>query len=78
MASYQQLARLSIDSEAITVALDQTSLDSPGPITAIGPVGHDHAGSMHLGLADRSSDYVLVFKDGVRLIYQPPKQETVK
>ncbi|MEO8240718.1 MAG: hypothetical protein ABI832_00325 [bacterium] len=66
-----------IDSQTISVALDETNLDSPGQITAVGPLGQIVAGSMHLGLADpASSDYVLVFKQGVRLIYTPGTRET--
>jgi lipopolysaccharide export system protein LptC len=61
-----------IDSQMIRVALDQTSVDSPGAITAQGPVGEITAGSMHLGLSTTpGGGYVLLFKDGVRLIYLP-------
>ena len=58
-----------IDSQMVRVALDQTGVDSPGTITAAGPVGTITAGSMHLGLA--GSDYVLLFKGGVTLVYLP-------
>ncbi len=64
-----------IKSQSITVALDQTSVDSPGAITADGPVGTITAGSMHLGLAGSAgSGYVLLFKGGVTLLYLPTKQ----
>lgn len=66
-----------IESQEISVALDKTSLDSAGPITATGPVGSIQAGSLHLGLAPNiSSTYVLDFKSGVRMIYLPGKQGT--
>jgi lipopolysaccharide export system protein LptC len=66
-----------IESQQITVALDMTSLDSAGPITATGPVGTIQAGSMHLGLAGNGrNNYVLVFKSGVKMIYLPSKQGT--
>ena len=64
-----------IETQQITVALDRTSLDSPGPITAAGPVGSIEAGALHLGLASSNpNSYVLVFKSGVRMIYLPAKQ----
>ena len=64
-----------IETAGISVALDRTSLDSLGPVTATGPVGVVKAGSLHLGLASADpQSYVLVFKDGVRLIYLPGKQ----
>lgn len=66
-----------IETRQIRVALDQTSLDSDGPIDATGPVGHITAGSLHLGLAVATpAQYVLVFKGGVRLIYLPSRQGT--
>jgi lipopolysaccharide export system protein LptC len=64
-----------IDSQLLRVALDKTSLDSPGFVTAAGPVGTITAGSMHLGLtSEPGSDYVLLFKDGVTVVYDPAKQ----
>lgn len=63
-----------IETEGISVALDRTSLDSLGPITATGPAGTFTAGALHLGLADGNpSAYVLVFKEGVQMIYLPGK-----
>jgi lipopolysaccharide export system protein LptC len=63
-----------IETAGLQVALDQTSLDSDGTIEAKGPVGQITAGSIHLGL--QGTNYVLLFKDGVRLIYLPTKQVT--
>ena len=66
-----------IETEGISVALDRTALDSSGKVTATGPAGSFVAGSLHLGLADTDpSAYVLVFKDGVRMIYLPTTQGT--
>lgn len=64
-----------IDTQALNVTLDMTSLDSPGTVTAKGPVGTITAGSMHLTPGAKPADgYVLLFKDGVSLIYLPSKQ----
>ena len=66
-----------INSQSIRLALDQTSIESPGAITADGPVGKLTAGSMHLGLAGGDgSGYVLLFKGGVTLLYLPSSQGT--
>jgi lipopolysaccharide export system protein LptC len=64
-----------IETQEISVALDRTSLDSTGPITAIGPVGQIAAGALHLGLSGSNPrSYVLVFKSGVHMIYLPARQ----
>ena len=63
-----------IETEGISVALDRTSLDSLGKVTATGPAGTFTAGALHLGLADGSPPtYVMVFKQGVQMIYLPGK-----
>ena len=56
------------------VALDRTGLYSTGgPVTASGPAGEISAGAMELTLG--ASGYLLVFKSGVRLLYQPQKKD---
>jgi lipopolysaccharide export system protein LptC len=59
-------------SQRFVAALDETDLVSDGPVTGDGPPGHLEAGSMRLR-ADREAtgQYLLVFKNGVRLIYVP-------
>jgi len=70
-------AGYNIETQQLLVALDKTSIDSTGAITATGPVGNIRAGSMHIGLSGVSADdYVLVFKNGVQMIYLPAKQGT--
>lgn len=61
-----------ITTDTISVALDRTSLDATGPIKATGPTGLIEAGEMHLGLVE--GGYVLVFKAGVHMVYQPATQ----
>ncbi len=60
----------SITSDAIEIGLDQTWLESPGPVNAAAPFGSLTAGSLRLDRAD-DGDQTLVFKNGVRLLYQP-------
>lgn len=66
-----------IETQSVSVALDKTSVDSDGPITATGPVGSITAGAMHIGLTGTDpGSYVLLFKNGVRMIYLPAKEGT--
>lgn len=62
-----------VNAEALDAALDRTSLHSAdGPVTADGPPGHLEAGSLEVTrIPDNAGAYVLVFKDGVRLVYRP-------
>ncbi|MCA8869688.1 MAG: hypothetical protein KDA67_13620 [Rhodobacteraceae bacterium] len=57
-------------------ALDRLDIQSQGEITATGPLGEIRAGMLHLKLdedadAESPPGYLLVFKDGVKLLYQP-------
>lgn len=66
-----------IETAGLSVALDRTALDSLGPVTASAPLFSLKAGSLALRLADPAQlNYVLVFKDGVRMVYLPVKQGT--
>jgi len=61
-------------SEQIVSSLDETDVVSEVPVTGDGPPGHLEAGSMRLRAdPDAPGEYLLVFKGGVRLIYQPEK-----
>ena len=55
----------------VSVATDRTALDSDGAVTATGPIGNLTAGALHIGTS--GAGYVVVFKDGVRLMYLPPQ-----
>lgn len=58
-------------SERLNATLDQTFLESPGAITGTGPLGDFSAGRMVLEQQGESGTYVVVFNEGVNLIYQP-------
>ncbi|MFC2969928.1 LPS export ABC transporter periplasmic protein LptC [Acidimangrovimonas pyrenivorans] len=64
-----------IDAAKLTGALGKTDVQSDGPVRASGPLGTLDAGAMHLrqepGTTAEPGGYVLVFKDGVKLVYQP-------
>ena len=62
-----------IETEGVSAALDVTHMQSGGSITATGPMGKINASAMVL-TQETDGDgvaYLLVFKQGVRLIYLP-------
>ena len=63
-----------IQTGRIVTSLSRTEISSSGKITAIGPLGKITAGQMVLQQKidhDSKSTYELVFKNGVKLIYDP-------
>lgn len=60
--------------DSLTLNLDRTGLHSAGPVEGFGPLGQLTAGRMALTPAEGANGrYLLVFNEGVRLIYQPGK-----
>ena len=57
------------EAAALSVATDRTALDSDGAVRASGPIGTLTAGALHIGQS--GAGYVVVFKGGVSLIYEP-------
>ena len=60
-----------IETDALTAALDRVDAATEGPVTASGPAGTIDAGRMTLTQRAETGAHVLVFKDGVRLVYDP-------
>jgi len=60
-----------IDTERLTARYDIVQAETAGSVLATGPAGQITAGRMTLERDPETGDYLLVFKDGVRLIYQP-------
>lgn len=58
-------------SDRIATRLDVSKIESPGTVSADGPTGHLTAGGMVIAREDDTDTYLLVFKDGVKLVYQP-------
>lgn len=64
-----------IEADTLATRLDRTEMVSPGPVAAEGPPGRLTAGTMTITAAPEASDgYVMVFNDGVRLVYHPAGQ----
>lgn len=61
-----------LETAEISARLDRTGLESRAPVRATGPAGEITAEGMVLSQDNRTpGEYVLVFKGGVRLVYQP-------
>lgn len=61
-----------IDTKGLTSKLDRTELESDGAVRATGPLGTLDAGQARIAPAEGdASTYLLVFKDGVKLVYVP-------
>ncbi|WP_300515310.1 hypothetical protein [Aliiroseovarius sp.] len=61
-----------IDTKGLTSKLDRTELESDGAVRATGPLGTLDAGQARIAPAEAdASTYLLVFKDGVKLVYVP-------
>lgn len=64
--------------KGLSFALNTVDIQSEGEITATGPLGVIRAGSLRLSLnspnhTKAARNYVLVFKNGVKMIYNPNK-----
>lgn len=61
-----------LETAEVAAKLDRTGLESRTPVLATGPAGEIRADGMSLSQDNRTPGaYVLVFKGGVRLVYQP-------
>lgn len=61
-----------IEMEGMTSRLDRTDLESDGAVRATGPLGTLDAGQAQIAPVNRgAATYLLVFKDGVKLVYVP-------
>ncbi|WP_371170106.1 LPS export ABC transporter periplasmic protein LptC [Aliiroseovarius sp. 2305UL8-7] len=68
-----------IATDGLTTAMDATYAKSNGPVEASGPMGDMTAGTAEITKqGDGPSTYLLVFKDGVKLVYQPQTEGEVK
>lgn len=60
-----------IKTALLEAATDHSVLTAPGTVKAVAPYGTLTAGSMRLSSDDDGATHVLVFNDGVKLIYLP-------
>lgn len=60
-----------VATESIAAMLDVSRIESSGMVEADGPIGTFTAGRMEISQDIETENYLLVFKDGVKLVYQP-------
>lgn len=61
-----------LETATMTARLDRSGLEAPGEVRATGPAGTITSGGMQLGQDNRTPGaYLLVFNQGVRLVYLP-------
>ncbi len=68
-----------IATDGLSTAMDATDARTVGPVEADGPMGHLTAGQAEITRQGEGSDtYLLVFKGGVKLIYDPQTEGKYK
>ncbi len=58
-------------SDLMRMQTDKSELTSPGPVNGRAPFGTFKAGSMRMTVAPDGVSHDLIFKNGVKLVYQP-------
>ncbi|QFT58172.1 Lipopolysaccharide-assembly, LptC-related [Sulfitobacter sp. THAF37] len=64
-----------IESDRLTTQMTELDVRSPGPVQAQGPMGTLNAGSMTIASPEQGQAAQLIFKDGVKLVYNPKLSE---
>lgn len=59
----------------LTARLDQSEATAPGKVTGHGPLGEFQAGGMQITSKNEGDGLHIVFKNGVRLVYDPKQTE---
>lgn len=66
---------LVVETEELNTALSGLEADSPGPVRATGAIGELTAGNMHIGVKTEGGPVHMLFKNGVKLLYDPQQPE---
>jgi len=65
-----------LSADRLDSALDRTELHSDGAVSGEAPYGKIDAGNLQIHREnDQDSGYLMVFSDGVKLVYEPAKKE---
>ncbi|MDX2483551.1 MAG: hypothetical protein QNK42_07810 [Pseudodonghicola sp.] len=62
-----------VRTERLDATIDTFRASSPGEVRALGPVGDLTAGQMEIGAKNPGEPMHMIFKNGVKLIYDPQK-----
>ncbi|WP_264211856.1 LPS export ABC transporter periplasmic protein LptC [Leisingera thetidis] len=66
---------LVVETEELNTALSGLEADSPGPVRATGAIGELTAGNMRIGVKTEGGPVHMLFKNGVKLLYDPQQPE---
>jgi lipopolysaccharide export system protein LptC len=64
-----------LETQLLNTALSGVSGDSPGTVTGTGPIGTITAGQLQFGAKNPNGPVHMLFKNGVKLIYDPKQTE---
>jgi len=64
-----------VQTDMLNTALNTVSGSTPGPITGTGPIGDLTAGQMHIREISDGGPLHMLFKKGVKLLYDPRNSE---
>ncbi|WP_323767472.1 hypothetical protein [Antarctobacter sp.] len=62
--------------EGLVSSLDRIEAESLGPVQGDGPLGRFEAGHLRIAPVGEDGAVQLMFSGGVKLVYQPPEQES--
>jgi lipopolysaccharide export system protein LptC len=65
-----------MQTDSLTSDLDALNAESRGAVIGHGPAGRLEAGKMRISASGPDGVVQLLFTEGVKLVYQPPKQES--
>ncbi|SMX33699.1 hypothetical protein [Maliponia aquimaris] len=65
-----------LTTEGLVSHLDKVAAESTGPVQGVGPMGHFEAGHLKILPAEADGEVQLLFSGGVKLVYQPPDNES--
>ena len=65
-----------LTTEGLVSSFDEISAESLGPVKGEGPLGQFEAGHLRIAPAGEDGEVQLLFSDGVKLVYQPPDNES--
>ncbi|WP_254444517.1 MULTISPECIES: LPS export ABC transporter periplasmic protein LptC [unclassified Ruegeria] len=66
---------IQVTTDLLNTSLDEIRGDTPGQVDGVGPIGEFTAGRMTFGTKKKDGPVHILFTDGVKLIYEPPKAE---
>ncbi|CUH79289.1 hypothetical protein [Tropicibacter naphthalenivorans] len=64
-----------VTTDSLLSGLDRIEVETLGPVQGSGPAGTLEAGKLRIVPTEDGTDVQMLFTEGVKLLYQPPRQE---